>query len=806
MDTLRQDLVGALRSLRRAPGFTAIVVLTLAAAIGPLTAIFGVVDAVLLRPLPFDDSDRIVQLWTGEGSAPHGPVSSANFVDWQAMSRSFEAIAAEDFAWYNLTSENDAAAPERLRGARVSPAFLRVLGVRPALGGGFTAEDEQPNARTVLLSDDLWTRRFGADRSIVGKTILLDGLRWRVAGVLPRGFGFPGPLVHEAVDLWTPLSWTPNELNRGMRRYGVTARLRAGVSLRQAQRELDAVAARLASEYPREDGGTSIRLVPVREELIGAARRPLTILLAAVSLVLLVACANAANLMLARSRGREREMALRAALGAGRGRLVRQLLTESLVLAGAAAAVGALASVWWMALYERFTPAADRVDVAIDVRIVLFLVFIIVLTAVTCGLVAALRVSSATLAERLQSAGRAATQDRDRRRFSGLLVILEIAMAIVLLIGAGLLVRSFERLTSIDPGFDPNRLMVARLALGAGSYDVPRRRTEFVNQALRRLTAVPGVTDVGVVDYVPFGQSDLSLGLTIETQQLQQANAHVRTIGGRYLEVMRIPLLRGRSFDSGDAVNAPPVGLVNQAMANRYWPGESAVGRRVRLGSPGSPNPGPWITVVGVIGNVKHWNLSDAAAPELYLSMQQDSEPAHSLNFVLRFGTNGPAAVAAAREALLSVDRRQPATWESLRSLIEVSVAAPRFRGLFLGSFAVIALVLAIVGLYGVISVSVTQRTRELGVRIALGARAIDVERLVLGQGMGLAILGVVLGIGGALLATRLLTGMLYGVRADDPQAYVLAPAVLLMAAAVANYLPARRAARVDPVSALQSE
>jgi putative ABC transport system permease protein len=807
METFRQDFLAALRSLRRSPGFTAVVVITLAIAIGPLTAIFSVVDAVLLRPLPFAQPERVVQLWAGNEAAPHGPISSANFVDWRALNRSFDAIAAEDFASLNLTSGSDDARPERLQAAVVSTSFFRVVGVRPILGTGLTPNDDRPDARSVVLGYGLWMRRFAGSRHIVGQEILLNGERWRVAGVMPRGFTFPGPLVEEAIDIWTPLTWAPNEVQRGMRRYGVTARLRSGVTLAQAQRDMDAVAARLASDYPQENAGTRIRLVPVHEELSSGARYPLLILLGAVALVLAVACANAANLMLARARAREREMALRAALGAGRRRIVTHVLTESVILSSLGAALGGLLAVWLTALYAALTPEAVRVDVGLDGRILAFLVAVTGVTALAFGCAPAWRASLATLGDSLRLGGRTATGGRGRRHLSSALVVLEVAIAIILLVGAALLVQSFASLTNVDPGFNSRQVYIARMLLPANRYASDAAARRYMDDGLARLADIPGVSHAAAIDYLPFGRSDFRIGIVIDGRERTKAadfTAHYRAIGGDYLGAMGIPLFRGQTFSSSSRASTTPTALVNDAMAQRYWPGENPVGHRFRIGNPEDHNAYQWMTVVGVVGNVKHWSLSAPSDPEFYVSLEQ--EPTRSFSFVVRLDAERASTIAAVRDVLFSIDAQQPASWQPLHSLVDASIAEPRFRSVFVAAFAIVALTLAIVGLYGLISFGVTQRTRELGVRVALGARREDIIALVLREGLRLAIVGVMVGLIAAFAATKLLTGMLYHVRATDPTTFMVVPLVLLSTAIVANYLPARRAAKIDPVVALQAE
>ena len=806
MDTLRQDLSAAVRSLLRSPGFTAVVVFTLAVAIGPLTAIFSVVDVVLLRRLPFDHPERIVQIWTGEGAAPHGPVSSADFLDWRAASRSFDAIAAEDFAWVNLTSQGDNARPERLRAAKVSVDLFSVLGTRPQLGTGFAPDDGRVGAHAILLSYHLWTRRFAGDRRIVGRDIVLDGERWRVAGVMPADFTFPGPLVNESIDLWQPLTWSPAEVQRGMRRYGATARLRDDVTLAQAQREMDAIAARLAASYPNENAKSRIRLVPLHEELAGGARHALLLLLGAVALVLVVACANVANLMMARARRREHETSIRVALGAGRRRLVGQLLTESLVLSAAAASLGLLGAVWLTSLYATLVPESSRGNIGIDGRVLGFVGGIAVLTALAFGLAPAWRASATGLSQSLRTTGRSTTADRGRRRVSSVLVVLQLATANVLLIAAGLLGRSFTRLTSSDPGFDPTGVYVSEIGLPHARYADGGAVRRFMDDGLARVRALPGVSRAGVIDYLPFGQSDLRLRMVIQGRERTPESdvlAHLRSIAGDYFGAMHIPVLRGRSFSKSDEGAPPPVALVSEGMARRYWPNADPLGQRIRIGKAGDSGSS-WMTIVGVVGDVKHWSLIEQPEEELYIPLEQ--QPAHNFVFVARVESNRSPTIAALRDVLYAVDPLQPSRWQPLRSLIDSTIAEPRFRSLLIGAFAVVAVTLAIVGLYGLISFGVTQRTRELGVRVALGARRGDIIGLVLRDGVRLAVIGVMIGVPGALAATRLLAGLLYRVSATDPATFVTVPLVLTTTALVANSLPARRAAAIDPVEALRSQ
>ena len=806
MQTLRQDLVYALRSLRRSPTFTAIVIATLAVGIGPLTAIFSVIDAVLIAPLPFSHPERVVQLWSGPGPAPHGPISPANYLDLREMSRSFGAIAAEDFGWFNLTDGAGGEQPERLHGAMVSPSFFDVLGVRPALGRVFTADQEQPGLRLTVLSDGLWRRRFNGDARVIGERVTMNGESWLVVGVMPAGFDFPGALVRMPIDLWVPLAFAPNEIQRGMRRLGMTARLRAGVTLTQAQRDLDAVAARLAEQYPQENSGVGIHLVPVRQELVGERQPVLFILFGAVTLVLLIACANVANLSLARAGAREREMAIRVALGAGRGRIVRQLLTESVLLAAAGAAVGLVGALWLTDLLGDISPSQlqGAATIGVDWRVLLFLLGATVLSGVASGLAPALRLSMRRPSA-LHASGRRTSASRGQRRFGASLVVLQVAMAAMLLLGAGLLIRSFEQLIGQKPGFDPSHVLTARLALPAQRYGSEEQQRQFARAALAQLAAIPSVTHAAAIDYLPFARSDIRLDITVEGRAPTRARetlAHLRGISGDYFGAMRIPLLRGRTFAAADGAAAPLVGIVNQTMAARYWPNENPVGRRVRIGM--QQTTSPWLTVVGIVGDVKHWTLQEAPEPELYVPLAQS--PSTLINFVVRSNTSETTLAAAVREAIRNVDRQQPVTLTPLRALVSESVAEPRFRSVLFGGFAMIALTLAVVGLYGLISFGVAQRARELGVRVALGAQRDDIMRLVMREGMLIALLGIALGIAGALTLTRLLEEMLYQVRPTDALTFTAVSLLLVVTAAFANYVPARRAAKADPLAALQSE
>jgi putative ABC transport system permease protein len=808
VDTLRQDLQVAFRSFLRDPGFAGIVVITLAVGIGAITAVFSVVDGVLLRPLRFGEPERIVQIWSGAGPHPHGPTSSANFLDLRSRSKSFEAVAAEDFSWFNLTAGASGDRPERLYGAHVSPSFFRALGVRAALGRVLTDVEESPDARVAVLDHGVWERQFGSDTGVVGRRITLNDESYTVVGVMPPGFDFPSSLIHTRIDLWVPLAWKPADVQRGMRELGITARLARGVTFAQAQREVDGVSARLAEEYPQTNQRVSFDLVPLREELVGKSETPLLLLFGAVSLVLVIACANVANLLLGRAQGRRKEMALRSALGAGRRRIVRQLLTESVLLALAAGAVGAFLAVWMTDLIVALS--ADELprlaEVHVDGRVLFFALGVSVLTGLSFGIAPALHLAGGRLAESLRAAGRSLADRPERRHGRRVLVVLEVALALVLLVSAGLLLRSLQQLMSVDPGFDSRAVLTARVALPQSKYATADRQASFMSQAIARIAAVPGVERVAAVDYLPFSGSDADFGISIEgrvpTSGKGDFSAHYRSVSEDYFDAMRIPLARGRVFAAGDRKGAPLVALVNRTMAQRYWPDADPIGHRVRFGDATSTEP--WLTIVGVVGDVKHWDLREKEQPELFVPLAQ--APASTFSFVVRAARDAGELTGSVRNALLDVDREQPATIQPLRELVNGSVAGPRFRGVLFGAFAATALVLAVVGIYGVISFGVSQRTRELGVRVALGAQRIEVMGLVLREGMLLTGAGVALGLLGAFAVTRFLRGMLFQVPPADPLTFAAVSLLLIATALLANVIPARRAARVDPLVAMRAE
>ena len=799
-----QDLRLSLRVLPRNRGYSIAVILTLTVGLGALGAVFTVFNSVLLQPLPFHAPERVVQIWSGTGSKVHGPISSANFLDVRAAARSFDVMAAEDFAWLNLAGEGGAP-PERLMANLVTSGFFEAVGARAALGNTFASDA----VGAVVLSDRVWRQHFSGDRSIIGRSIRLNGEAYTVTGVMPADFDFPSSLIGQRIDLWTPLSWTPAQVQRGIRELGVTARLKEGVTLAQAQQDLDVVARRLAADYPSVNAEIAIRAVPLLDEIVGSSRKMLRVLLGAVALVLLIACSNVANLTLARSAARQQEVRLRSALGASRSRVARQLLTESVLLATIGGAVGLLGAYWLTRFLVALGPdGLPRLqEIGTSWRVLAFTMLAAIVSGLLFGAMPAVSASRPPARFTLGGIGRSITEGHERRGLRNGIVAAQVALSLVLLVGAGLLLRSFSRLANESPGFEPSGVLVARVSLDPQRYDNDARKLGYVNSAVERLAALPGVNGTGAVDYLPFGHGDSYLDISIEGRPPAAPNeevaAHMRSVTGGYFAAMQIGLATGRTFTAGDAASATPVAIINRAMARRYWQNvatQDLIGRRVRLGT--GSDAGPWLTIVGVVGDVKHWNLGEEYGPELYLPMAQS--PASSLHFVVRSSTGTSADLL--RAELLAVDASQPVAIDRLTTLVDASVSQPKFRALLFGFFAALALMLAVIGVYGVIAYRVSQRTREIGVRLALGARRANIMAAVAGQGIVLTTVGIVLGLVSAFWLTRFLQGMLYRVSPTDALTFLGVSLLLAVTALLACVLPARRAAKVDPVMAIRGE
>ena len=806
METLWKDLRFGVRTLAKSPGFAAVAVLTLALGVGATTAIFSVVNALLLRPLPFKDLDRLVAVWEAVPAqgVERNEISEPNYLDWRAQSSSFEHLAV--YSWWSV-NVSGVETPERVQGFQVSPNFFDALGARAALGRTFLPEEEQPGKdRVVILSDGYWRSRFAADPAIVGKTLTLNGIGRTVVGVMPKGFDYP-----TGGEMWSPYRFDPANTSPRYAHFllGV-GRLRAGVTREQAEAELGGVAARLEQQYPETNAGRRVAVRPLLADTVRQYRPMLLLMLAAVGFVLLIACANVANLLLARAASRSREMAIRAALGAGRLRILRQLLTESLMLALAGGGLGVLLAVWGVDLiaalfpsdFVRYIPGWGQIGV--DRRALLFTLAVSLAAGVLFGLAPALRASRADLNDALKEGGKAGGAERNRLR--SLLVVAEVALSLVLLAGAGLMLRSFVRLLEVKPGFDPERVLVAELILPRARYREDAQAVEFYSRLREGVGGLPGVRSAALTSFIPLAGSNATTGFTVEGQPRpphgQEPEANYRAVTPGYFSTMRIPLVGGRAFDEGDAAGAERVCVVNEALARKYFPGEDPLGRYVR-GEGGTPEA-QLKRIVGVVGDVRH-NLDEDPKPEIYFPEAQDAS--RSMVLVARADADPLSLAPAVRAQVQALDRDLPVY--NVRTMDQVraeSIFRQRFSVVLLGIFAALALALASVGLYGVISYTVTQRTHEIGVRMALGAQGGDVLRMVVRQGMAHVAVGVGAGLAGSLLLTRVMAGLLYGVSATDPATFAGVSLLLAAVALAACLVPARRAAKVDPIKALRYE
>ena len=821
MRTLMEDLRYALRGLRRSPGFTTVAVIALALGIGANTAIFSVVNAVLLRPLPYRDSGRLVVVDERHLTGPEvGNVSPANFLDWREQNRVFDPISAA-FLWGGtLTGRGEV---EQIGGLQVSSNLFTLLGAQAELGRTFLPEEGQPGAKRVLvLSHALWQRRFGSDPNIIGQAVTLSGESYTVAGVMPAGFRFP-PYWATRAELWTPMQFDARFASmRGGRMLRVFGRLKPGVSLKQAQAEMDLIGERLRRAYPGDNAEMGVLVQPLHEKVVGSIRPALLVLLGAVGCVLLIACANVANLLLARATGRQKEMAIRTAIGAGSARLVRQLLTESLLLSAVGGAVGLLLAAWGVqaliaALGRTIMQGAGIIprfqEIGIDLPVLGFTVALTLVTGIVFGLAPALQSTNLDLNGLLKdSAGPARGEFKFGGRSSrATLVVAEVALAEVLLIGAGLLLHSFWQLQQVDPGFRAKHVLAAEVSVAGSSY--LDRQLPFYGQLLQKLESLPGVVSAGAINHLPLAGDIWTFDLSVEGQPIpppgQEPSAAYRIVSPRYFETMGTPLLRGRAFDGHDVEGAPMVAIVSEAMARRNWPNQDPIGKRFKMGH--SDSAKPWLTVAGVARNVTQREWAEASQPELYLPYLQHPEyfsgqASSYMTFVVRT-TGDPAALASAlRHEVAGFDRNLPVSnVATLEAVVSDAQWRPRFNMLLLTIFAATALALAVVGIFGVISYAVAQRTREIGIRMALGAKPGDVLALVVKQGLGLALAGVAIGLGVAAIVTRAMSSLLYGISATDPLAFAGVSVVLIAAALAATYLPARRAAKVDPMVSLRT-
>jgi predicted permease len=811
METLLQDVRYGLRMLRKSPGFTAVALLVLTIGIGANVAIFSVVNTVLLRPLPYHDSGRLVMLWEslpGIGFHQVG-TATAEYLDYRDRNRVFSGIAAYKNDTANLTGSGQ---PERISITRASANLFSVLGVQPMLGRTYTvAEDRPGTGKVAILSYGLWKRRYAADRKILGGAIDLDGQPYTVIGVMPASFEFPFSSLpySDRAELWVPVAFTQDEIADRVREFGTfaIARLKPGVSLPQAQEDVARVAADFEKQYPQfYNGSVYVKPTasPLAADIVGKVRPMLLLLLGAVGFVLLIACANLANLLLARATGRVREMAVRAALGASRARLRRQLLTESLLLAFTGGGLGLLAAFWLVRLLVEFGPKqVPRLqDAAIDPAVWAFAAGVSILTGILFGLAPAWQASGGEVQAALKEAGARAGTSKERLRLRGLLVALETACSLLLLVGAGLLLNSFIRVLRVPPGFNPNGVLIARTQFDESRYPKPEQCGLAEQQIMARLRRLPGVQSAGFVTNLPLADPR-GIGFRIEGHPPNEFhNADNALVNEDYFRAMDIPILRGRSFREQDTPSSPLVAVINQTLARTFFPNQDPIGKRLVWGY---RTP---FTIVGVAGDVRFSALDAEVAPMIYMSnFQVTSGISRHAVFVVRTGGDPASLAGAARNEIWSVDKDLPVFGvTTMNDVLAASVAQRRFSMSLLAGFAVLALLLAAIGLYGVLAYSVSQRTHEMGLRLALGANARDLMRLVVGQGMRVVLGGVAAGLLASLAATRLLTGMLFGVSPLDPLTFAAVVAVLVTAAVLASYVPARRASKVDPMAALRYE
>ena len=811
MNSLLKDIKYGARVLWKAPGFTAVAVVALALGVAANTAIFSVVQAVLLNPLPYRDSSRIVTVWEHNRQRDNrqNVINPGNFMGWREQSTSFEEMAAYYDDQRNLTGAGD---PVEVIVQNATPNLFTILGADPIMGRGMTADDARPEAPpVVVISHQLWQSRLGGRTDIVNRTVNLNGAPVTVVGVMPAGFQWfirQGSRSGKPPEMWSPLALT--EQNRAARGRFMAAvgKLKPGVTLEQAQAEMNTVAARLEAEREQFNKNWGVNLVPLREQFAGGARPALWVLFAAAGFLLLIACANVANLLLARGASRQKEIAVRTALGAGRWRVIRQLVTESLLLALAGGAAGVLLAWWGVDLLAAFSPRdlLDLGGVRLSLPVLAFSLGVTFLTGLVFGLVPAVEATRLDTIETLKEGGRSGTAGRRGARLRGAFVVAEVALALILLVGAGLLIRSFVRLQSVSPGFRAENLLTMRVVLPASKYPEDHQSVTFFKTAVERLGRLPGVESAAAASFLPMTGMAAATSFAIDGRPApppgERPGCDVRVTDMNFFRTLGIPLRRGRTYDERETTEARRVLVINEALARKYFPDEDPLGQRLLVNM--SPEPQP-TEIIGVVGDVKHRGLDAPAEPTVYLPHPELAYTGMSV--ALRTAGDPQLLAAAAQREIQAIDPEQPvADVRTMEQWLSESVARARFSATLLGVFAALALVLAAVGIYGVISYTVTQRTHELGIRVALGAQRADVLRLVIGQGLALAGLGVGVGLLGALALTRLVGSLLYEVSATDPLTYAVLALFLLLVAFAACYFPARRATRVDPMVALRYE
>ncbi len=800
-----QEVRYALRTLAAQPGFALVTLVVLALGIGANTAIFSIVYSVMLRPLPYPQSERLVMVWEDyqrRGGPQREWTNPANFNDWRVQNHSFSEMFFINGWSPTLTGD---AEPELLNGSTVSHGMFATLGVPPAIGRAFSETEDKPNGqRVIVLSDGFWKRRFGGDAGILGRAVQLSGNAYTVIGVMPASFRFP---IIPIADLWTPAQLSPTD-QRGGAFLRVIARLKPGVTLEQAQAEMSTIAAQLEQQYPETNKGTGIFLANLQADMAGGARPALLLLLSAAGFVLLIACANVANLLIARASARQKEIAVRMALGASRMRLVRQLLTESLLLSAAGGALGLLLAVWISGFLTSTAPdgLAQAYNFALDGNVLLFTALVALLTGIFFGLAPALQATRPGLQGALQEGSRGSTGAGDRLR--RVLVVSEVALSLALLAGAGLLLKSFYLVLQQNPGFNPHNVMAMSITLPQSKYAEAPQTTAMYGQLLQAIRALPGVKSAGAVNNLPLGGNNSDTTFFVEGRPdppaEQQQRAWYTPITTGYLETMQIPLLRGRVFEERDDARAGRVILINESLAKQYFPGVDPIGKRIGSGRRATAET-RWREIVGVVGNVRFFGLEQEESPAIYFPHAQVAS--RRMNIVVRLESDPAALAAALRNTVWQFDRDLAIPqMQTLEQVIALSVASRRFSLLLVGAFAGLALLLAAVGIYGLMAFAVTQRTREIGIRMALGAQPREMLGLVLGQGMALTGIGAGIGIALAMLLGRGMGALLFGITPYDPATFALVAMALMGISALASYIPARRAMRVDPVVALRNE
>jgi putative ABC transport system permease protein len=815
MTGLIQDLRYAIRQLRKSPGFTATAVVTLALGIGANTAIFSVVNGALLRPLAFREPNRLVHVWhvppakSFPGMTTFS-VSAANYLDWQSQNQVFENMAIYTYHGFTLTGGEK---PEQVDASAVSSNFFETLGVQPMLGHVFSPQEDQPGrSNVVVLSFRFWQEHFGSNVEIVGHNISIDGQSFFVAGVMPRSFRYP-----DFAQVWTPMAWTDKERAvRGEHHYSVVARLKSGVALKQAQAAMNTISSRLEQLYPDDDRGWGAVVVPLHHDLVSDVRPALLVLLGAVAFVLLIACVNVANLALAKTLSRRKEIAIRTALGASSARVLRQILAETVLLALAGGAIGSSYAHFGVRLIMAFLgdKLPRSVDVGLDVGVLGFTAIISILTGIIAGVLPALRLTRGDVNQALKEGLGRTDSDSGGHRTRSVLVVAEVALSLVLLIGAGLMIRSFQQLHGVNPGFETHGVLTMTAAVARAKFPLPTQQISFFERVLQRVRTLPGVESAGVIDDIPLNGNGSHQPIAIEGRPVvamsEQPEVDVRLISPGYMSAMRIPIVRGRDFGDTDIAGRPAAILISESMAQHFWPGEDSVGKRLTL----TFFPDVAREVVGVVGDVKLDGL-DQARPSttLYMPLGQASAPATGgwnsfpMTLVVRSATNPTGIVSAVANAVHEVDREIPVhDILTMDELVTNSMSQQRFNMLLLGAFAGLALLLAAIGIYSVLSYSVKRRVPEIGIRLALGARIGDVLRMVVFDSMKPTLLGVAIGTVGALAMGHVLPSLIYGVKPTDPVTFLVVVFLLAATALFASIIPAYRATKVDPMAALRYE